>query len=381
MKIQKFPRKLLFIVNVDWFFISHRLPIALEALKKNYEVHIITGLTDKFYELTSYGLIVHPIKIGRSSLNPLSIFFILWQIVRVLKRVNPQIVHAITIRAVILGGIASRVTKVHAFIAAVPGLGFVFSGTTIKSKFIRIIIIKLYRISLKIKNLKVIFQNQEDLHTFVNFTNISPTETALIPGSGVDLNQFSYKPLPSGEPVVTMASRLLRDKGVFEFVEAAKILKNRGFNARFLLVGEPDLGNPTSISYSQLYLWKKEKYVEILGFQKDIYKIFRGTHIVTLPSYREGLPKVLIEAAACGRAILTTDVPGCRDAIEPGITGLLVEPKNANDLANSIEYLLLNPGIIKNMGKKGRILAEKKFSIENVIFKHFEIYQEMENRQ
>jgi len=201
----------------------------------------------------------------------------------------------------------------------------------------------------------------------------------MIRGSGVDLSLFDAKSEPQGLPVVCFAARLLRDKGIYEFINAARILRNKGVLARFVVAGDIDPGNPTSVSARDLERWRDEGAVEVLGYQRDIAALFSSVNLVVLPSYREGLPKVLIEAAAAGRAVVTTDVPGCRDAIEPDVTGLLVPAKNAELLAEAIEKLVVDDLLRKAMGAAGRDLAEREFGIEKVIERHLDIYAKVVN--
>ena len=370
-------KKLLFIVNADWFFLSHRLPIALEAMKQGYEVHLAAGITDKHSELLSHGLIVHPVDIGRSSLNPISGVHTFFSLLKIIKAVRPDIVHLVTIKPVTLGGIAARMARVPSIVAAISGLGFVFLNKGPKAVAVRAGVAGLYQLALGHKDLKVIFQNPDDRATLMQAARLPIEKTTMIKGSGVDLSLYSAKPPPQGKPVVVMAARLLRDKGVCEFVAAAQLLKQRGVNAKFWLVGDPDPGNPATITNTEMKSWQQEGSVELLGRRSDIPDIFAQSHIVVLPSYREGLPKVLVEAAACGRAVVTTDVPGCRDAIEPGITGVLVPPRNAVALADAIERLLNDPDQMKKMGEAGRQLAEREFAIEKIVAEHLRIYREL----
>jgi len=368
-------KKLLFLVNVDWFFVSHRLPIAIEALNQGYEVHIATGITDKLDELQARGFIVHPLAIGRSSTGLIGELRTFLRIVQIFKKVHPDIVHLVTIKPVLFGGIAARIVKVPGVVAAISGLGYVFLAKGTKAAILRFFVARLYRLALGRRNLTVICQNPDDQKTLVQVAGIEANSVVLVPGSGVELFSYTSKPLPQGMPVVVMAARLLRDKGVAEFVAAAKILKQRGVEAIFYLAGEPDAGNPASIDEAEISAWRKDDVVELLGHVKDIAALFSQSTIVVLPSYREGLPKVLIEAAACGRAVVTTDVPGCRDAIVPDKTGILVPPRDAVSLADAIQYLLQKPEVCNQMGQAGRLLAEQKFSIEKVVSAHLEIYR------
>ncbi len=199
-------------------------------------------------------------------------------------------------------------------------------------------------------------------------------KTRMIRGSGVDLNEYSVKPEPKGLPVIVMASRLLKDKGVFEFVNAATKINEKEIRAHFKLIGEPDEGNPESVDAAIVKSWKDKGVVECLGFRSDISKLFSNANIVVLPSYREGLPKVLIEGAACGRAVITTDVPGCRDAIEPNITGLLVPVCDTNALVKAMDTLINDKSLQQEMGRAGRALSEREFNIDEVVSAHFDIY-------
>jgi glycosyltransferase involved in cell wall biosynthesis len=362
---------------VDWFFLSHRLPIALEAIKQGYEVHIATSITDKLEELLSHGLIVHPVDIGRSSTSLISESRAFFDILRVLKSVRPHIAHLITIKPVIFGGIAARIAGVPAIVAAISGLGFVFLAKGLRAVAVRSLVAGLYRLALGKRNLKVIFQNPDDCDTLTQVVGLPSEKAIVIRGSGVDLSVYTASPHPKGVPLVVMAARLLRDKGVHEFVSAVQILKKAGVAARFWLVGDLDPGNPTSVNEADLSVWRNEGAVELLGHRHDIASVFAQSHVVVLPSYREGLPRVLIEAAACGRAVVTTDVPGCRDAIEPDVTGLLVPPRDAVALADAIQRLLLDEKMCERMGQAGRKLAEREFAVEKVVSTHLDVYRDL----
>lgn len=378
-------KKILIVINVDWFFISHRLPIALAAKENGYEIHIATGLTDRLDILQSYGFIVHPLNIDRSSTgikNTISTFLEIW---RAYKLIRPNLVHLVTIKPVILGGIAARLAGVPAVVAAVSGLGFVFVAQGAKAALRRGFVGLLYRIALGHPNLRVIFQNDNDKTSLVNLARISEEKTSMIRGSGVDLSQYIVVPHPQGNPVVLMAARLLLDKGVREFVQAARLLRQRhdnfGKKARFILVGDLDPANPTSLTALELQQWVEEGLVEHWGHRTDMPVVLSAANIVVLPSYYgEGLPKVLIEAAACGRAVVTTDHPGCRDAIEAGNSGVLVPVRDAKALAQAIQALLDDSERCVTMGLAGRKLAERAFDVRQVVAEHLRIYDELQTR-
>jgi glycosyltransferase involved in cell wall biosynthesis len=266
---------------------------------------------------------------------------------------------------------------VPAMVAAISGLGTVFISRG-KSDSLSLRPIKwLYRLALGHPNSKVIFQNTDDFLVLKNIRAVHSTQGVLIKGSGVSIDEYRLFPEPVGVPAVVFAGRLLADKGVREFVNAARILKDRGVLARFLLIGSPDPDNPSSISESELTRWRSAGVVEQLGYRNDIAVCFAHSNIVVLPSYREGLPKVLIEAAACGRAVVTTDVPGCRDAIIPNKTGLLVPPRNAKKLADVIQWLIEHPKERAAMGIAGRQLAEREFALGKIVREHLEVYGEL----
>jgi glycosyltransferase involved in cell wall biosynthesis len=370
-------RKLLFVVNVDFFFISHRLPIAMRALQQGYEVHIATGLTNGLEELQSRGLIVHPLSLDRRSMGIFSNVLTFFQILRVFLKLRPDVVHLVSIKPVLLGGIAARLAAIPCVVAAISGLGFVFISHGFKATVRRTFIGWFYRLALSHKNLKAIFQNEDDLAILSDISNLPNEKANLIRGSGVDLTLYSPSPLREGVPNVVLAARLYAEKGVREFVEAARTLKSVGSNANFVIVGEPDQDNPAAISTNELNQWTSEGVIEWWGHRNDIPEVFANSFIVVLPSYREGFSKVLTEAAACGRAVITSDVPGCRDAIEPGVTGLLVPMRDIKALAAAIRFLLDNPSLCEEMGRAGRKLAECSFDIQKVVSQHMLIYDEL----
>jgi len=235
----------------------------------------------------------------------------------------------------------------------------------------------MYRLGFGHKNLKVILQNADDRRILESVGAVKHDQSRLIRGAGVDLDECRYKDEPEGRPLVVMAARLLKDKGIYEFVEASQILACRGVEVGFRVLGDVDIHNRSSVSAGDLEGWKRSTTVEFLGYREDIAQQYERANIVCLPSYREGLSKSLLEGAACGRAIVTTDAPGCRDAVEPGETGILVPVKDAVALAEAIQKLAENPVLRMSMGKAGRALAEKEFSSGKIIGQHLAIYREL----
>jgi glycosyltransferase involved in cell wall biosynthesis len=371
-------RKLLFVVNVDWFFLSHRLPIALEAKKQGYEVHVAAGTSDKVAELQSYGFILHPLSIARGRVFPHREVRAFFQILRLFRKLRPDVVHLVTIKPVLFGGIAARMTAVPAVVAAISGLGFVYVGKGIRVLLERFIAGCLYRLALGRDNIRVIFQNSSDKDTLSNSVGLSPEKSILLYGSGIDLTAFRPSDFPPGAPVVVMACRLISSKGVWEFIEAARLVRAQGVDVRFRLAGSMDSHNPESLTENDLARIRAEGLVELLGKRDDMEQVLAEAHIVALPSYYgEGLPKVLVEAAACGRAVITTDMPGCRDAIVPGVTGIIVPPRDAKALSEAIIQLVRDPERCSAMGKAGRMLAEKQFDIREIVAAHMHIYREL----
>ncbi len=358
---------------------SHRLPIALQAMQQGYEVHLLCAITDKAQYLKSVGLIVHPFSFSRSGKNVFREVSSVIKLYKKIKSISPDLLHLVTIKPVLYGGIVARILNVPAVVSAISGLGFLFvMRSDLRVRLLRYAVLFLYRMAMGHPNQQVIFQNPTDRDALVKAGGVAKDKTWLIRGSGVDLVNYPVKPEPDGIPVVVMASRLLIDKGVHEFVDAARLLQSQGITARFQLIGEPDPQNPESITFEIIRAWQKEGIVDCLGFRPDIAELFSHAHIITLPSYYgEGLPKVLIEAAACGRAVVTTDMPGCRDAIEPGVSGLLVPERDAEALAQALACLIGDPSLRQQMGKAGRDLAEREFSIDKVIATHLSIYRQL----
>ncbi|PLC52695.1 glycosyl transferase [Pollutimonas nitritireducens] len=367
--------RLLFVVNNPAFFLSHRLPLALGAQEAGFEVHVATMAGATVPEILSHGLVHHIVPMSRSGKNPVEEIQSIYALWKLLRRLRPDVVHAVTIKPVLYGGIAARLAGVPAYIAAISGLGFVFSKRDGGFDFLRSAATLLYRVALGHPNSRVIFQNTNDRDVLQEAKVVRPGQVVLIRGSGVDLEAFQPAPEPEGPPVAIMAARLLHDKGVMEFVEAARLTAGHASGLRWVLVGSPDPGNPASISQADFERWRTEGLVECLGERSDIAALYQRSHIAVLPSYREGLPKSLVEAAACGRAVVTTDVPGCRDAIEPGVSGLLVPPHNARALADAVVGLATDDALRRRMGAAGRQLAEQEFDIHKIVQKHVGLYQ------
>ena len=373
-------RTLLFVVNDAAFFLSHREPVANAARDAGFRVVVATAAGPGVPEVVGAGYEHREVSLSRSGRNPFNEARSIVSLLRLFRSVRPDVVHLVTIKPVLYGGIAARIVGVPGVVSVISGLGIAFSSDT-QSGVTRLAASILYRFALGHRNQRVLFQNANDRDTLVRLARLRADQTTMLAGSGVNLSKYGMTDEAEGTVTVVMASRLLREKGVYEFVDAARIVHGGNARARFLLVGEPDPGNPTSVSHGELDGWRKEGLVEILGFRPDIATIFSASHIVVLPSYYgEGLPKVLAEAAACGRAVVTTDMPGCRDAIEPGKSGILVPPRDAQALSEAIEHLIARPDVRKAMGRAGRSLAERRFDVDAVIEQHLSTYDALLGR-
>lgn len=370
------PRTLLFIVNSAGFFLSHRLAIAVAARELGYDVHVATADDAAAAGITEAGLKWHALPISRSGVNPLVELFTLGRIFRLLLQLRPNILHLVTIKPVIYGGIAARFARTQALVASISGLGFTFSAHGFKARLAGKAARMLYGFALRHRNARIIFQNPQDFRKLYALIGGDGWNGVLIKGSGVDLQHYSPQPFVGGVPVVLFAARLLIEKGVLDFVEAARILRKARVSVRFCIAGSTDLGNPNSLSEHDLARLREEGVVDILGQATDMPALMASARVVVLPSYYgEGLPKVLIEAAACGRPVVTTDHPGCRDAVEPNVTGVLVPVRDPDQLAETIHALVKDLGRCEEMGRAGREFALQHFDVRQVVATHLEIYQ------
>ncbi len=370
--------RLLFVVTEDWYFLSHRLPLALAAQRAGYKVAVATRVDRHGDAVRSAGIeLIALQRLRRSSLNPLREIAAIAELVGVMRRWQPNLVHLVALKPVLYGTIGCRLGGAAARVNALAGLGFVFLAGTPLARVLKPFVKAALRWTLGGARAVTIVQNPDDRELLVNQRLVAPSHVRLIRGSGVDLTRFVPGPQPDGAPIVLLMSRMLWDKGVGEFVAAARLLKGRGVSARFVLAGDPDTENPAAIAVEQLAQWQREGVVEWWGHRDDAEKMLAQARLVVLPSYREGLPKVLLEAAACGRPMIATDVPGCREVVEHDVTGLLVPPREAAPLAEAIAVLLADPERGAEMGQRARALAEHEFGIATVIERTLGVYREL----
>jgi glycosyltransferase involved in cell wall biosynthesis len=371
--------KLLFVVNVDWFFISHRLPIALEAMKAGYEVNLAMAYSGHKEYLVNLGFIVHEIpfsRAGHSIGREMKTFLCLFKLLRSLR---PDIIHTVTIKPSLYAGLVARLLGIKNLVVAISGLGLVFVDKGWFASIRKSLVKLLYKSAIDSKYTKLVFQNMSDYETLREFVKFDSKNHYLIKGSGVDLTEFSYTEPPAGDKfIVSLAARLLKEKGIYDFIAAAEIVRETEYSdlISFRLIGEPDLQNPNSVLPEEWDEWRESGIVDCLGFRSDVNKLFSATNIVVFPSYYgEGLPKVLIEAAACGRAVITSDSPGCRDAVLDGETGVIVPVKDPLALSQAILMFAENRGLAEKMGKAGREFANMTFSLDSVVSLHMKIYK------
>ena len=367
---------ILFFVTEDWYFCSHRLPLALAAKNAGFNVTVVTQVQKHGEMISSHGLKLVPLPLIRHSLNPFRELFLIIRLFKIFKRESPDILHNVSLKPVISGSLAARFSRIPRVVSALTGLGFIFSSRTWKARLARPVIEFIFRRLLNRPNTRFIFQNPDDREYFIHRKLIQEDRTVLVRGSGVDMNQFSPAPEAEGLPVILLASRMLWNKGVDVFVKAARQLIDEGVSARFVLAGSCDSESPTAIPLEVLEKWSHEKVIEWWKHCSDMTEVFHAAHIVCLPTtYGEGVPKVLIEAAACGRAIIATDVPGCREIVIERENGILIPPGNSKALANAIRVLIEDPQLRKKMGESGRRIASAEFSSEHVISQTLALYK------
>lgn len=361
--------RILFVVSVDWFFLSHRLPVARAARKAGLDVWVTAADTGKGDLIRQEGLHYVPLPMSRKSLNPFIEARTLVFLIHLYRQLRPDLTHHVSMKPVVYGSLAARLVRRAAVVNAISGLGFTFSSNK-GAGALRSLMKPLMRIALHHPRSRTIFQNPDDLNRFVMSGLVRREQTVLIRGSGVDCTQFQATPLPTSDFIVILASRMLWDKGVGEFVKAARLVRAETPGIRFALVGPLDEENLRAVPVTQLESWTQEGVVEWWGHREDMPAVFSCASIVVLPTtYPEGVPKVLLEAAASARPIVATDVPGCREIVRPGVNGLLVPPHDSAALAEAIQSLLRSPELRERFSRAGREIAVEEFS-ENIVVEH-----------
>lgn len=369
------PRRVTFFATVDWYFCHHYLALACAVRDAGYRVSVITGVDAHGELIRAEGIELIPFEVSRKGMNPITELLTVLRLIHVLNAQRPDLLHNIAQKPVLYGTLAARFSGVGVVVNAVAGMGYLFTSKALKVRLMRAPMGWAYRVLLAAPGVRVLVQNPDDQAQVEAMTGVKPT---LIPGSGVDVARFVPGVERPGPVTVLLASRMLWDKGVGELVAAARILKSAGVAARFVLVGKPDPGNPNSVGESQLCAWQDAGDIEWWGFRSDMPQVFEQAHIACLPSYyREGLPKFLIEAAAAGLPIVTTDATGCREAVEDGINGILVPPRDPETLAVALRRLIDDPALRRTFGARSRAIAQERFSSHKVNAKVLEVYRDL----
>lgn len=371
--------RLLLFANTGWYLFNHRLSLARAAREAGYDVSLASPADAYVQRLQAEGFPWHEVSLDRRGMNPLREAVAITSIRRLYDRVQPDVVHHFTIKPVIYGTYAARRCGTPAIINSVTGLGYVFLQNGPRSAPLQGLTRLLYRAVLAADNVRVIFQNPQDRHLFVGSGWLKEDAAVLIPGSGVDVNRFQPRPEPAGTPLAVYVGRMLWDKGIGELAEAARILARRNVPGSIVLVGMPDEGNPASISEDQLSTWQNEGLLDWWGQRDDMPDVYAASAVVVLPSYGEGLPRTLIEAAASGRAMIATDIPGCREVVDDGINGILVPVKNPGALADAIEELWKQPERRREMALAARKKAVAHFSDALVADRTIDVYRSLQH--
>jgi len=370
-------KNILFIVSEDRYFVSHRIDLAKEALNQGYKVALLTKISNLRNLIESEGIEIIDWSLTRSSYNPINEITSILQIYLSLRKFQPDLVHAVALKPILYTAISTRFNSLVAKSFSIAGLGFIFSSQKLLARILRPLVVLSFRFALSGKRTKLIVQNKDDLNEILKFKITHREKISLIRGAGVNTNSYFPEPEKKGLPIILLPARFLWDKGIGDFVEAARLLQKREIEARYVLVGEPDVHNPENINESQIKKWEEEGIVESWGFQDNMEEIYNMASIVCLPSYREGLPKALLEAASCGRPIVTNNVPGCREVVINEENGFLVNPKDHLSLANALELLIKNKDLRVSMGRRGRKRVLKYFSQEIISSETSKIWREL----
>lgn len=370
--------KLIFLVTEDWFFRSHFLGRARAAKAAGYEVVVAARFGADRGWIDDEGFRAVHLNFNRAGLNPLAELATVRAIRGLYRTEKPALVHHVALKPIFYGTAAGLSCGMRRIVNAPVGLGFVFTSQSLKARLLAPMVKLAMRAMLNPRGSRVVFENGDDRDHVVRSGVVAAGAAVLIRGAGVDVEEVRPTPEPGGRLTVLMLTRMLADKGVREFVEAARQIRRGAHpDARFLLVGEPDLANPSTLTEVELRGWHDEGIVEWLGFRSDVPALLAASHVVVLPSYREGLPKALLEAMAAGRPVVATDVPGCRDVVRHGDNGLLVPARDARSLAQAIGVLLADKPMRLRMGARGRLKAEQEFSADIVNARTLALYESM----
>ncbi len=372
-------RTLLYLVTEDWYFLSHRLPMALAAQQAGYRVHVATRVAKGGAEIERLGFTLHPLAWQRGSTNPVNLIANIRQVRALYKKLKPDLAHHVGLQPSVVGSLAAAGLPV-ALLNALTGLGFAFTSRNIKASLLRPLMSLLLRLLLSRRGVSALVQNPDD-NAALRSLGVQPAKIDIIPGSGVDAHALVPLPEPSGEVSIAFVGRLLDDKGIRPLVAAHELMMRQGQQVRLLIAGDPDPANPASIPAAEVERWRHLPHVEVLGHVDDIQGVWARSHIAVLPSRREGLPKGLLEAAAHGRPIVATDVPGCREIARHGQNAFLVPVDDPGPLAGALTVLARDPALRSRFGAAGRGMVENEFSSELIGRKIVDLYDRLLGRK
>ncbi len=367
---------LLFFVTEDWYFAMHFLHFAAAAKLDGWDVCLFCNTGQKgeaaMMEIANAGIRVFPIKLSRTQLTPYADLKAFLKILSFVKTWKPNVIHAVALKPIFFCDLISRITATPV-VAMMTGLGYVYTSSSLKAKLIRPLVTRLLKWAWHNQFARFMVLNPDDALWAQENMNISGDMVHVLPGIGIDTFRF-YPGKPSGEFTVAFVGRMLRDKGLFELMQAMRLVREQGFNARLLLIGAPDISSPASVGIEQISAWQQEGLCDYLGHISDVAGMLRKVHALVLPSYREGMPTSILEAAATGLPCIATDVPGCRSAVINGETGILVPPFNSEAIASAVIHLIQNPDERKRMGKNAQKLVEERFSRSIVVKQMTQLY-------
>ena len=371
--------KIILFANTDWYLYNFRRSLAEGLRDAGHELLLISPPGPYGARLRELGFRWEPLPMERRSLNPLRELALLWHLIRLFRSERPALVHGFTIKCAVYGSLAARWAGVPARVSAVAGMGYVFSSSDLKARVLRPMVRGMLRLALDGANARLILQNSDDVALFEQAALVAAMRIRLIRGSGVDCARFIQAATAGADrPLrVLLAARLLWDKGIAEYVVAARKLLAQGRRIEFVLAGAPDPGNPAAVPEQTIQSWVDEGLVTWLGHVDDMADLLGSVDVMVLPSYREGLPKSLIEAAACGLPLVTTDVPGCREVVSDGIDGLLVPVRDGDALAHEIMQLQDDPVLALRLGEAARAKAHAEFDERIVIQRTMDVYREL----
>ncbi|PUA08620.1 glycosyltransferase family 4 protein [Pseudomonas aeruginosa] len=367
--------RLLYLVTEDWFFCSHFISRAKAAKEAGYDIFVAAREGRHGDEIKRAGFEFLPVNFQRSEVNPIAIFKEVLAVINIYRKVRPDLVHHVALRPIIVGGVSAKICRLKGVVNAPVGMGYVFTSMSPKAKLLKPVVTSLLRLLLKGRD--CILENNDDLSELIKRGLLHPHNAILIEGAGVSLSEYGFHLRENMRPKVMLAARMLKEKGIQEFIEAAEIINRKGRGCDFLLVGGCDAGNPGSIPQETIKEWCKKSGVKWVGHSEEMQKTILEADIFCLPSYREGLPKSLLEAGASGCSIITTDVPGCRQIIKNMRTGLVVPPRDSLALANAIETLLETPALRASLAAAMRIEIEEKYSEEIINRSTLVVYERL----